>query len=242
MKKGVCKGRAGFTLVELLVAGVLMSLVMGAVYTMFYTAMSAWNNAERDFDQRVEARGLVDRLERDLGNLAPGVPYLFEGGQDEVTMFVNCEPLSNPDRAGARLLRVRYRFEPNSHRVVREEALVTAALPLEEDLEGDAGRGRIRVEHETKMTLAEHVKAFELGYVWMPLPAPRNPEEPPVIVDPVRFTRQKKRWGYPQGVAVFVLIEEPDAKEVFPAAALFPMLAPNTMHSREELTGWNSAP
>lgn len=42
--------RSGFTLVELLVASLLMSIVMAGVYTLFYSTIGTWRAVDSGYD------------------------------------------------------------------------------------------------------------------------------------------------------------------------------------------------
>ncbi len=139
------QNNAGFTLAELLVASLLISLTMTGVYVMFVSTIATWNANEKRFDRFLEARALLDSFERDLGNMLPAAGHLFEGKKDEITMFVVEQPMAIPKSDGTHLLRVNYNHDRSSKQVVREEALVTTALPQAPPQDKPLDRGRIKV-------------------------------------------------------------------------------------------------
>ena len=229
------QNNAGFTLAELLVASLLISLTMTGVYVMFVSTIATWNANEKRFDRFLEARALLDSFERDLGNMLPAAGHLFEGKKDEITMFVVEQPMAIPKSDGTHLLRVNYNHDRSSKQVVREEALVTTALPQAPPQDKPLDRGRIKVTKKTKTTVGRSVKSFKLRYIWFVAPKVRKPEEPPVWSDPEYFETQRERWGLPQGIELSAEIEDPESKEVFPITVTYPLRCQTSMLSEKTL-------
>lgn len=235
MKRTVFPADAGFTLAELLVASLLISLTMTGVYVMFVSMIASWNANERKFDRFLEARALLDSVERDVNNVLPAAGHLFEGKKDEITMFVVEQPMAIPKSDGPHLMRVNYEFERNSREVVREEALVTTALPQAPPPDKPLDRGRIKLTKKTKTTVGSNVKSFRFRYIWFLAPKPRKPEEQPVWADPEYFDSQRERWGLPQGIELSIEIEDPESKEIFPMTVTYPLRCQTFMLSEKAL-------
>lgn len=203
---------AGFTLAELLVASVLLSVVMASVYTMFYAVLVPWRAVENDYDTYRELRNALTIMDRELRNLSPFAPHLFEGEGDEITFFAVTEPLDVEKAEGRHLLRIRYRFKKAAGELVREEALVTSPLPVAPPQGKTLDRGRIKVKQEREFTVAANVEDFSLRYVWLPAPPPRDASTPPQTIEPVYASQHKERWGYPQGIEVTLVLNDPEKK------------------------------
>lgn len=206
------KSRSGFTLTELLVASVLLSVVMASVYTLFYAVLVPWRSVEQDYDAYREARNAMSLIEREVHNAAPAAAHLFEGEKDEVTMFLVSEPLDVEKSEGRHLLRVRYRFNSAAGELIREEALVTTPLPNAPPPGKKLDRTRVKVKQKRDFVVATNVEEFSVRYVWLPAPPPRKPTEPPQEIKPVYGTKHKEGWGYPQGVEFTLTLSDPEKK------------------------------
>jgi prepilin-type N-terminal cleavage/methylation domain-containing protein len=193
---------SGFTLTEVLVASTLLSIVMTAVYTLFFSVISTWRSEENDEGLHRRARSLLTILERDYANFHGGGSFLFEGTADEVTLFVVAQPLEVTSGEGRRLMRVRYRFDREAGTVTREEGLVEGMLPGTtagaETLEGR----RVEVSDETEFVLATGVAQFRLNYLWVQRPDSAYWQNRPVPVEPVSMDQHRTGWGLPQALEV----------------------------------------
>ncbi|MBI3117439.1 MAG: prepilin-type N-terminal cleavage/methylation domain-containing protein [Candidatus Hydrogenedentes bacterium] len=219
MKKTLHRGhdRAGFTLMEVMVASILITVVMTSVYVLFNSTITSWKTVERGYDVHKEGRNFTELFQREVNNLLPEAEHLFTGEDEELTMFVVSEPLEVDETSGKHLLRVRYRYNGGRNEVVREEALVEAALPQptnEEDHEID--RTRVKVGHEEEYVVAENVTDFELRYLWLPLPdEPRDKLAPPAPIDPLVLAEHRELWrvGYPHAIEVRMTLQDPGDKK-----------------------------
>lgn len=210
-RHGVTSTR-GFTLTELLVASVLLSMVMASVYTMFYAVLVPWRAVEQNYDAYRETRNAMTLIEREVHNLAPAASHLFEGEDNEVTMFLISEPIDVEKSEGRHLLRVRYRFNSAAGELVREEALVTSPLPGAPPKGREIDRSRVKVKQKHDVVVATNVEDFSLRYVWLPAPKPRKPEVPPETITPVYSEKHKEGWGYPQGIEFTLTLSDPEKK------------------------------
>ncbi len=194
--------RSGFTLTEVLVACTLLSIVMTAVYTLFFSVISTWRSEENNEGLHRRARSLLTILERDYANVHGGGSYLFEGTSDEVTLYVVAQPMDVTLREGRRLMRVRYRFDREAGSVTREEGLVEGMLP------GAAAGGELRKERsvdvsdEVEFVLATGVAKFRFNYLWIQRPDSAYWQSRPVPVDPVSLDQHRTGWGLPQALEV----------------------------------------
>lgn len=193
---------AGFTLTEVLVASTLLSIVMTAVYTLFFSVISTWRTEENDEGLHRRARNLLTILERDYANVHGGGSHLVEGTSDEVTLFVVAQPLEVASGEGRRLMRVRYRFDREAGTVTREEGLVEGMLPSAATGAEAFERRRVEVGDEAEFVLATGVTQFKLNYLWIQRPDGAYWQNRPVPVEPVSMDRHRAGWGLPQALEI----------------------------------------
>lgn len=204
--------RGGFTLTEVLVASMLLSIVMTAVYTLFFTVISTWRSEENDEGLHRKARNLLVLLERDYNNLHSGGSYLFEGGADELTLYVVAPPMDVESGEGRYLMKVRYRFDKQDGTVVREEALVQGSLPATAEAAEVGGALPIQFRDEASFVVATGVSKFDLRYLWIQRPGSAYWQSKPEPVTPVVADRHKAGWGLPQGLQVRLALQAEDSK------------------------------
>ena len=117
------RGAKGFTLIELMVTMLIVTIVLGAVYSALRIGLSAWRATEERSDQNQLARVVLSQLSRELRSafVAPsssssafeffGLPGEGEGangGYADRIAFVYAAPSSMAAEAGAELRRVAY--------------------------------------------------------------------------------------------------------------------------------------
>ena len=129
----------GFTLVELLVAIILMTIVLGAVLTVFDTFNAKQATTARRNDAQESARRSVDQLSRELRNaisaVAAGAPVgeAVERATPYDLVFVSISPagVSGTNTAGRQ--RVRYCLDatdPANGRLIRQVDRTSSTLPV----------------------------------------------------------------------------------------------------------------
>lgn len=202
--------QGGFTLTEVLVASMLLSIVMTAVYTLFYTVIGTWRSEENDGGQHRRARALLTLMERDYANLHGGGGYFFEGTSDEVTLYVVDAPLDVEAGEERRLMQVRYKFNSGNGTVSREEATVDGSLPVATAEAGDTVR--VEVGNKTSLVVATGVSKFELRYLWVQRPDGAYFQNRPVPVEPVVSAKHRRGWGLPQALEIDLSMEGSDDK------------------------------
>ena len=187
----------GFTLMELLVATVLLSLVMTAVYTLFHSAIGTWKILEENGDRPRAARYAVTLLEKDIQRLSPALAHFMEGDEKEAALFVYGSAMNVELREGKHLLRVRYYYDAAKQQLLRQESRVDYSIP-QRTVQDEENQGiPFSLEDEQVFVIADNVTQFELHYGWIPAveQAPDAPPEPREIF----YTQQHKTgWGMPQ--------------------------------------------
>lgn len=197
----------GFTLLELLVATVLLSLVMSAIYTLFHTTIGTWRGVEERFTPYPDARNTLGMIQREYENYVWPVAHLMEGRQNEVTLFVVSEPMDVGRAEGRHVMRVRYYL--SNRRLMREEALVEMALPVKPPEGRELARERIRIGRRNAFLLADNVRSFRIGYIWVPYPDDRDIDYPPEWMEEIMVHTHRERWGLPQGLEIQLTLFDP---------------------------------
>ena len=230
------KAAVGFTLMELLVAVTLLSIVMTSVYSLTNATLGAWRTVETGYDLHVEARSFIRLFTHEYNNIAVRAAHLFEGDSSDIVMFVIAQPLDLEQGEGPRLIRVEYSYNRNKRSIEREEALVKAALPPPQTEGESISSDRIKLDRSYKVTVANNVTRFNLRYVWVPIAEVLDPFEPPVPEPPIFFDKNPSEYGYPQAVEIsleFTAPEEPERK--YEMVIMLPMRAPSGRLHRDQL-------
>jgi prepilin-type N-terminal cleavage/methylation domain-containing protein len=207
------KHNQGFTLAELLVATILLSIVMTSVYTLFFTTIGAWRAVESDYDVYQSSRNAMTLFAREWDNMVTRAGHLLEGEDNEITMYVVTEPMEVEDDRGRRMMQVRYRYNRTAEEIIREERKVETALPNTPAPGTELDRNRIKLGPREEFVVATKVRDFKLAYLWLPVPENRNPDTPPTPITPVLATKHRERWGYPQGIEITLKLENPKSRD-----------------------------
>ncbi len=226
----------GFTLMELLVATTLLSIVLSSVYVLFHSSIQTWKRLEAGVNPQQDARLVMNLIARDINNLIASAGHLFEGDDQQMTLFTITEPFDKDTGEGGHLMRIEYRYNRGQKRLEREEALVETALPKIPPANREIDRSRIKVTKKKKVTLVEKVRGFEITYIWIPYDEKRNWKEPPTPVEPVRTQKHKLCWWLPQGIEIKMVLYDPDQPEeeiVF--KEIFPIRAPSAHLTDKQL-------
>jgi len=232
------QSRSGFTLTEVLVASMLLSIVMTAVYTLFFSVISTWRSEDSDEGLHRRARSLLALLERDYGNLHAGGSYLFAGEKDELTLYVVASPMDVEAGEGRRLMRVRYRFDAEQGTVKRAEAEVDGMLPATVNAAGAGApiASRVQVGEEAAFVLATGVTKFQLKYLWIQRPEGAYWRSKPEAVVPVSLDYHRSGWGLPQALEVNLTLAGSDpSRSPVEVSARYPTRGLNRQRDAWEL-------
>ncbi|NLN93508.1 MAG: prepilin-type N-terminal cleavage/methylation domain-containing protein [Candidatus Hydrogenedens sp.] len=230
------QNQKGFTLVELLVATVLLSLVMSSVYSLTHSSLRTWRGVEGGVEMHFDARSFFTLFSHEYNCIVGRAEHLFEGDNKSITMFVIAQPLDLDEGEGSRLMRVIYSWNRNKRSIEREEALVTSALPKRLPEKESLDRSKIKVKRRYKTTVAENVSRFEITYIWVPLPAEMTRDTPPEPEPPIYKKESRERWGLPQGIRLEVEMKDPDIKgKNYNFDTIMPMRAQSFRQKREQL-------
>lgn len=220
--------RSGFTLAELLVASTLISIVLGSIYTIFFSVTTSWRVIEKNHDPYKDARNFYALFKREFANIEASTPHLFQGDDDTISFFVVSDPLQLDEGEGRHLLQVEYRYSKSKDEIIREEAFVETALPKPAQGNAQLDRGRVKTKHKEEFVVATHVMDFYIRYVWYPV-APRRQESnmintPPPQLAPIFKEEHRDSWGrFPHAVEVSMELEDPADNEV---SQVFTLLIP----------------
>ena len=230
---------SGFTLAELLVASALISVVLGSVYSMFFTVTTSWRAIEQDYDPHRDARNFFTLFQREFANIEMRTAHLFEGDDSEITMFIVSEPFQVDEGEGRHLLRVSYRYNGRSDEIIREEAFVETALPKPTNGSVELDRGRIKTTHEEEFVVATHVTDMNIRYLWYPVPNKPDPKMPPPRITPIYQNEHRNKWGkFPNAIELSIAVADhnnEDASQFF--ELLIPIQGDRVYFTQERLLG-----
>lgn len=211
MKPGRCrrlKASAGFTLIELVVASMLMAIVLAGVYMTFSTAVRSWRSAESNYDTFVDARRAMGMLNRELHAIPNDARHLVRGGPDWIEFVTLARPMDVEADSSVALMRVSYRVKKSRDgtELIREEAPVEGPLPAPPE-QPNRLPGQLRVGRSHEFTLAKDVLDFTLRYTWAMPPPPRKPGVPPPRVAIVGDA--KVDYALPEGIEATLTLRDP---------------------------------
>ena len=216
---------AGFTLAELLVATVILSLVMTGVYMAFSSSIRLWRLGEANLHTYQDARTSFAIMTREFSNIVSGAARFIEGDDKEIQLVTLAPPLDVEAGDDERLLWVRYRFVRRFPRdesvLLREERVVEsplAAAKPDEDT-GELDLAALDLGRRRQFELAGGAAAFNLSYFWG-LPAEKEPgigraptrgAGAPAPLSFVRLDRHKMGWGMPHAIGISLTLHDPGA-------------------------------
>lgn len=163
---------AGFTLAELLMASLLLSLVLGGLFVSFDSSIKLWRNGEANLRTYQDGRTACAIMSRELNCLAwPGL-HLMEGEDDEIVFYAVVPPMDVEEESGPRLMQVTYRLKrqsgTRSRVLLREERIVESPLPAPPEEGQEPGPFKLGLGREQEFELAGGVLDFELRYFTQP--------------------------------------------------------------------------
>jgi len=210
---------AGFTLAELLVASMLLTIVMTGVYLCFSSTVRLWRLGEANIQTYQDSRTALSIMTRELQNIIPGAAYLAEGSDDEFTFFAVAPPLDVDENADPQVIQIQYRTrqDPNGPGdiLLREERLVKSPLPSEPPGEGEIDRTIVKMASEKDFELAYAVEDFKISYYWQPPEDDVHDATDSGPPDPVEFIvrdEHPKGSGVPQGMRIDLTLRDENAE------------------------------
>jgi prepilin-type N-terminal cleavage/methylation domain-containing protein len=211
------RSEAGFTLAELLVATLLISLVMSGVYFAFSSSIRLWRNGEADLQTFQDARTSMTIMTRELMQMLEGAGHLMEGDDNEIKFYAVSPPFhSDGEYEGPRILEITYRTRPNANGpgriLVREEREVEGAMPMRPKDDTDIDAFRVKRGPSRKFDLAEGVLDFELTYIW--IGEQETPGLGAELPEPEVYELDEHREGdgIPQGIRISLTLTDEGAE------------------------------
>lgn len=209
-KPEIAKARAGFTLVELIVASTLMTLVLAGVYTTFSSAIRTWRSGEVNYQTYDDARLAFGLLTRELHAIPSNALHLMNGDEDSIEFITLSEPMNVESGWSERMMQVRYRLvrgdDGRGMTLEREEALVEGPLPTQHANQGLRDTLDIDLGRSYTFPLAHDVEGLSFYYMW----ARRNnrdPSGPPIWAEIVGDTVVEQ--AVPEGIEIVLTLHDP---------------------------------
>jgi len=171
--------KKGFTLIEILVAMTIFSVVMTAVYAGFSTGARVWRRGEKDMEAFRDVRVTLAMMSKELRCAFPEAGHLFYGEEkrigrrnaDRLEFFTVRQPLEPRRERVPVILKVSYYVDSarggRGSVLKREEQIVTGRIPAKKEL-GDrrVRRNQIDMEKAWTCVIAEDVQSLDLEYSW----------------------------------------------------------------------------
>jgi prepilin-type N-terminal cleavage/methylation domain-containing protein len=216
---------AGFTLVELLVATIILSLVMSGVYMAFSSSIRLWRLGEANLHTYQDARTSFGIMTRELNGILPGAARFIQGDDKEIQFITLAPPMDVEADEGERLLLVTYRLVRRYPRdesvLMREERVVESPLGIarpDEDT-GELDLSALDLGRKRKFELAGGAAAFDLSYFWgLPaaedtgiVPAAAQQAAAPVPLNFVHVEEHEMGWGMPHAIGISLTLRDPNA-------------------------------
>ncbi len=190
------RGEEGFTLIELVIASTIISIVMLGAYSTLHAVVRNWRGVE-DVHAQVygDAQAAKLWIARDIRAIptsrAAGLPdakFYFIGtshGFECITMAIPMNVELEPRR---QLLKVEYRLRKtrrgSGQELVRSEAPVEGPFPIG-TLSAGIDREKLELGRSRDFVVARHVSAFELEYAW-PALLPVDAKQLPLRLNPIK--------------------------------------------------------
>lgn len=109
------KDKNGFTLIEILIAVVIISIIILSMYSAFNTGILAYKKIDSAFYAFQEARIIFSRLEKDLRNsFVYSESSSFFKGTAEALEFFNVSQVYEEDKQYSDLCRIKYELDGSS--------------------------------------------------------------------------------------------------------------------------------
>lgn len=202
--------RAGFTLVELIVASTLLTIVLAGVYTTFSTSVRVWRSAESNYQTYEGARRAFGFLVRELRAIPQDALHLVKGSEDTIEFVTLAQPMYVEDARSERLMFVRYRLVSGGRdggmMLRREEALVEGPLPLDRQADGLGQPLGITLGRPHDFELASGVEDLSFYYMWavaQPQLSNARPAWAEIVGDGV------VEGGLPEAIEVTLVLHDP---------------------------------
>ncbi|MCK5557449.1 MAG: prepilin-type N-terminal cleavage/methylation domain-containing protein, partial [Candidatus Hydrogenedentes bacterium] len=171
--------RKGFTLIEILVAMTIFSVVMTAVYAGFNTGVKVWKRGERDMQAFRDARVMLALMSRELRCAFPEAGHLFYGedkrsgkrSTDRIEFFTVRPPLQPGKGYVPRILKIAYYVKParggRGYVLEREEQIVAGRIPAKkQEADKNERQEQIKMERAWRCIIAADVDWLDFQYSW----------------------------------------------------------------------------
>lgn len=190
--------RKAFTLVELLISAAIISVIILSLYSAFQTGILSYNKMDSAFKIYQNARILLYRMSRDIGNsfsYSPEEDSRFVGTKDQLECF---SLIDNFEKAAVSSSVCRIKYSVSDFVLKRSCLCNLAAITAKENLQ-DSGEDLSSDVKEISFQYASLQNGSDKPYNWQDVwPAQNNSE-------------QKK--GRPAAVKIKLVLVERDKKQ-----------------------------
>ena len=143
------KDYQGFTLLELLIAVTIFSIVSIAIYSSFSVGIRAWRKAEESYKVRQEARHALEDIGYELRTAVNFTPVPFEGSSDCVSFS---RVLKSSNKYSEGIFKITYTFDAEA------KSLYYILQTYQESVQEESG---------IKSILTSGISGFQLKYAYL---------------------------------------------------------------------------
>lgn len=133
------RSQRGFTLIEVLIASVILSVIMAGLYTSFQTGLAAFRRSEDYLSLGRDRDVFYLQLDEELRNAVPVSLYPFRGASDRLSFPARLSRLTPKGREDGLYL-IEYRFRDGqltrTEKKLKKEGLRDSDPPAETLFEG----------------------------------------------------------------------------------------------------------
>ena len=124
--------KKGFTHIEVLLSGVIVSMVAIFVYSVFASGIHVWKKGNQNRSYQRNIRIFSEKLTRELRNTFQLSSLIFEGEEDLITFAIFIENISSKEESYNKIGKVSY-FVNNKDIFCRQEETYAESFHSEEE-------------------------------------------------------------------------------------------------------------
>ncbi len=161
--------RRAFTLIELLIAALIFSVILISIYSAFQTGILAYRKADSAFDVYQAARIALNRIELDLKNsfAYKAGDFQFEG-RDKMMELFSLVNLYKESETNAFVCRVKYVWDENNQILKRTCQIGLDALKTDAQQEGQELANNVEsITFEYAFPTGDSEKPYTWQQTWL---------------------------------------------------------------------------
>ncbi len=219
LPQGRAGSDAGFTLVELIVASTILSIIMAAVYVSFTSSVRAWRIGEEGIVPFQDVRSAQSMFNRELRNMITGSEHMFKGKRREMEFFAAVPPMNVRKGTSTRIMWIKYHLSKDpktkNYILLRDERVVKGPLPLVRTVEDGGDSRKVKLESRSQYEVARDIISMDIRYLWV-VTDDSEPEFEELRKQ--QWTKlaveheNREGWGRPQAIKIVIVVADPKSE------------------------------